>query len=72
MECLKKNMSLFKLFHDGCPYHMETSPLICSANQRTGFYMTGTSIMKELTIQKLVINSVHEKFFSGYTKVLKR
>ena len=27
------------LFHDGCRYHIETSPLINSANQWTGFYM---------------------------------
>ena len=36
------------LSHDGGPYHLETSPLICRANQWTGFYMPGTSIMKEL------------------------
>ena len=35
-------------FHDGSPYRTETSPLICSGNQRTGFYMIGTSLMKEL------------------------
>ena len=29
--------------------NVETSPLICRANQWTGFYMIGTSIMKELT-----------------------
>ena len=33
--------------HDRGLYHLETSPLICSANQRTGFYMIGTSVMKE-------------------------
>ena len=27
---------------------MEISPLICSADQWTGFYMIGTSILKEL------------------------
>ena len=37
-----------KFFHDGGPYHIETSPLICSANQWTGFYMVGTSAMKKL------------------------
>ena len=37
------------LFHDGGPYHIETSPLICIANEWTGFYMIGTTIMKELT-----------------------
>ena len=30
------------------PYHIETSPLICSANQWTGFYMITASVMKEL------------------------
>ena len=27
-------------------YHIETSPLICTANQWTGFYMIGASVMK--------------------------
>ena len=40
-----------KFFHDGGPYHIETNPLICSANQWTGFYMIGTSVMKELKIR---------------------
>ena len=39
---------LIYLFHDGGPYHVETRPLICIANQCTGFYMMGTSFMKEL------------------------
>ena len=37
------------LFHDGGPYYIETSPLICSKLQ-TGFYMIGTSAMKELNV----------------------
>ena len=37
-----------KLFHDGDPYHIETSPLIYFSNQWTGFYMIATSVMKEL------------------------
>ena len=28
--------------------HIETSLLICKANQWTGFYMIGTSVMAEL------------------------
>ena len=36
------------LFHDGGPYHIKTSPFICRANQWTGFYVIGTSVMKEL------------------------
>ena len=38
----------FYLFHDGCPYNVETSPLICSVNQ-------WTSVMKELKIGTLKI-----------------
>ena len=37
-----------QLFHEGDPYHIETSLLIRTADQWTGFYMMGTSIMKEL------------------------
>ena len=29
-------------------YPIETSPLVCSANQRTGFYMITASVMKWL------------------------
>ena len=36
------------LLHDGGPYHIETSLVIFSANQWTGFYITGSSVMKEL------------------------
>ena len=42
------------LFHDGGPYHRETSPLLSSANQWIGFYVIGTSFTKELiSIQAL-------------------
>ena len=30
-------------------YHIETSPLICYANQLTGFCKVGTSVMKKLS-----------------------
>ena len=36
-------------FHDGGRYHIETSQLICRANQWTGFYMILASVVKELT-----------------------
>ena len=42
--------STYSLFHDGGRYHIETSPLICSANQWTGFYMITASAMKEFII----------------------
>ena len=32
--------------HDGGPYVIEISPLICRANKWTGFYMIGTSVME--------------------------
>ena len=35
-------------FHDGGWYHIETCPLICSANQWTGFYMISASVLKGL------------------------
>ena len=37
-------------FHDGGSYHIETSLLICTANQGTGFYTIGTSVVKEVKI----------------------
>ena len=36
--------------HDGGRYDIETSPLICRANQWTGFYMITAFVMKELKI----------------------
>ena len=47
----------FKYFHDGGPYHIETSPLIYKANQWTGFYIIGTSVMKELNSNHLYVVS---------------
>ena len=48
-HCLLVSWVNKKLFHDGGLYHKEISPLICSANERTSFYMIGTSVMNELT-----------------------
>ena len=39
---------LFQPFHEGDRYHIETSPLICGANQWTDFYMITASVMKGL------------------------
>ena len=39
-------------------YHIETSPLIYGANQWTGFYMIGTSVMKELMLYPLHLKFV--------------
>ena len=37
-------------FHDRGRYHIETSSLICGANQWTGFYMITASVMKGLKV----------------------
>ena len=42
--------SLVRPVWDRGPCHIETSPLICRANQWTGFYMIRTSVMKELML----------------------
>ena len=39
-----------KPFQDGGRYHIETSLLICRANQWTGFYMITASVLKGLKI----------------------
>ena len=35
-------------FRDGGRYHIETSPLVCRANQWTGFYMITASVLQGL------------------------
>ena len=40
------NFCLCNSFHDGSPYHIETSKLTCRANQCTGFFMLETFVMK--------------------------
>ena len=50
-----------KLFHGGDPYHIDTSPLICRANQQTSFCIMGTSIMKEFTKDE---NNTNQLYFS--------
>ena len=38
------------MFYHGGPYHIETSLLIYRTNKWTGFYMVGTSVMKDLKL----------------------
>ena len=59
-----KPYTLHNLFHDGGPYHIESSPLICYASQWTGFSMIGTSVMKELNLFLLEI----VKFLEHYVR----
>ena len=35
---------------DQCPSYIETSQLICSVNQMTGFYMRGALVIKGLKV----------------------
>ena len=55
--------SFLKLFYDGVRYHIETSSLICSANQWTGFYIITASVMKELN-QNSILASLFLSHFS--------
>ena len=48
-------------------YHIETSPLICSANQWTVFYMITAPIMKELTSELGRFEDVFQKLKVTYT-----
>ena len=45
---VKQLQERFNLFPDGDRYHTETCPLICRANQWTGFCMITAIVMKEL------------------------
>ena len=49
MDRLQISLIYILTFHDGGRYHIETSPLICSPNQWTGFYMITASVMKGLS-----------------------
>ena len=55
--------SVFRVsfFHDEGHYHIEISPLICSGNQSTGFYMTVTFVMKELKRLKIEVASLQRR-----------
>ena len=53
LRFVKDTFNMVLHFQDGGSYHIETSSLICYANQWTGFYMIGSSIIKELNWKKL-------------------
>ena len=62
----------FNFLTKGRSYHVGTSPLICRANQWTGFYMITASVMKDLRkLQTLRANNsrirrIYNAKFSGY------
>ena len=45
-------------FRDGGPYHIATSLLICSADQWTGLFLIGISVMKELNTAHLFFSFI--------------
>ena len=57
----------FDPFHDGDLYHIETSPLICRANQWTGFYMITASVIKGLIL--LEVNAIKDRPFRGCSRI---
>ena len=57
----------FDPFHDGGRYHIENSPLICGANQWTGFYMITASVIKGLIL--LEVNAVKDRPFQGCSRI---
>ena len=59
-------MTNIKFFHDGGPYHIETSPLNCKAKQWTGFFMIGTSIIKELKHVNVKMRLYKERIHSHF------
>ena len=46
-------------FHDGGPCHMETSPLICRANQWASFCMIEPLSLKSLTIMINLLDMIN-------------
>ena len=58
------------LFHDGGPYHIVTSSLICSANQWIVYYMIGTSVMKELIPAFFTISLTHLESVSFWVSLI--
>ena len=56
------------LFHDGGPYYIKTSSLICKANQWAGFYMIVISVMKELIVffKQLILLTITQSYFKKH------
>ena len=50
---LKQSYNFNCNFYEKAFYHIETSPLIRRANQWTGFYIIGASVIKKLITERL-------------------
>ena len=55
------NFKTLLTLYGGGHYHIETSPLICIANQWNGFYLTGTSVMTELKLLLCISFSIFDE-----------
>ena len=68
--CWAAFFHLFYLPSNGqCTHHIETSQLICSANELTGFYRIGSLVVKGLRIAECHIVYVpYTQFLIFYTK----
>ena len=51
------------------PIIIETSSLICRANQCTGFYMIGTFVMKELSASKTEVTTAHGQIWKWVNRI---
>ena len=60
--CNSVGKRLFKPFNDQCSHHIETSQLICSANQLISFYMMGTLVVKGLNSASPKVSSATGKY----------
>ena len=66
----RKTVQIY-LFHDGGRYRIEISPLICRANQWTGFYIITVSVMKELKLSNDLLRAYYyEKLLTIATKLV--
>ena len=61
-HCPKNEVFHYLIKRQSC-YHIETSQLICSANQLTGFYMMATLVFNELRISSVRISSYCKNMF---------
>ena len=59
-----RKLQCHKPFNDQCSYHIETSQLICRANQLTGFYMMGTLVVEGLIKSPLCLFTPMQPPFS--------
>ena len=56
-------------FYGGGPYHKETSLSIFRVNERTGFYTIGSSVIKELMLERYSSYSLEMSKLFLYFKV---